>query len=197
MRRDRQTTRWAGGGDRDGQAGPGDTAGTRASGQVGDRETGSGRPAAGGGPGGGHWWDGISRRQWLAYGGVTAGVFLVVIAAITIFELSAGKPVNAVVWGKHSTGTSVGNLVGGQSSRTQGAAPGADGQSVSPAEQLRVAEPGRVGGAVLAGPDHLGAGDPDPDADHDRHVEPGGRESFGPARRLVAVAVARPAAPPR
>jgi hypothetical protein len=116
LRRDRQTTRWAGGADRDGQAGPGETASTRASGQVGDRETGSVRPAAGGGPGGGHWWDGISRRQWLAYGGVAAGVFLVVIAAITIFELSAGKPVNAVVWGKHSTGTSVGNLVGGQSS---------------------------------------------------------------------------------
>ena len=116
LRRDRQTTRWAGGDDRDGRAGPGDTAGTRASGQVGDRETGSGRPAASGGPGRGHWWGGISRRTWLAYGGVTAGVFLVVIAAITIFELSAGKPVNAVVWGKHSTGTSVGNLVGGQSS---------------------------------------------------------------------------------
>jgi hypothetical protein len=116
LRRDGQTTRWAGGGDRDDRSGPGDTASTRASGQVGDRETGSSRPAASGGPGGGHWWDGISRRQWLAYGGVTAGVFLVAIAAITIFELSAGKPVSAVVWGKHSTGTSVGNLVGGQSS---------------------------------------------------------------------------------
>ena len=116
LRRNGQAIRWAGGGGQDGRPGPGDTAGTRASGQVSDGEPDSGAPVAGHGTGrGGRWWDGISRRQWLAYGGVTAGVFLVVIAAITIFELSAGKPVNAVVWGKHSTGTSVGNLVGGQS----------------------------------------------------------------------------------
>jgi hypothetical protein len=74
---------------------------------------------AGGGQGGGHWWDRISRRQWLAYGGVTLGAFVVVIAVITIFELSVGKPVDAVVWGKHATGTSVGNVVSGHSSPHQ------------------------------------------------------------------------------
>jgi hypothetical protein len=65
------------------------------------------------GPGSGPWWRGISRRQWLLYGGVTLGVFLVAMVVVTIVELSAGKPLNAAVWGKHSTGTSVGSLVGG------------------------------------------------------------------------------------
>jgi hypothetical protein len=115
LRQNGQTIRWAGG-ERDDQAGPGDTASRRAGGQVGDGETGSDSPVADGGQGGGRWWDGISRRQWLTYGGVTAGAFLVVIAVITIFELSVGKPVNAVVWGKHGTGTSVGNVVSGQNS---------------------------------------------------------------------------------
>jgi hypothetical protein len=61
----------------------------------------------------GPWWRGISRRRWLAYGGVTLGVFLAVMVVVTIIELSAGKPLGAAVWGKHSTGTSIGNLVGG------------------------------------------------------------------------------------
>jgi hypothetical protein len=65
------------------------------------------------GHGSGPWWRGISRRQWLLYGGVTLGVFLVAMVVVTIIELSAGKPLNAAVWGKHSTGTSIGNLVGG------------------------------------------------------------------------------------
>ena len=116
-RQNGQATRWAGGGDRDDVTGPGHTASGRAGGQVGDGEPGSGRPAASDGQRGGHWWDGISRRQWLTYGGVTLGAFVVVIAVITIFELSVGKPVDAVVWGKHTTGTSVGNVVSGNSSR--------------------------------------------------------------------------------
>jgi len=65
---------------------------------------------------GGPWWRAISRRQWLLYGGVTLGVFLAAMVVVTIIELSAGKPLDAAVWGKHSTGTSVGNLVGGSGS---------------------------------------------------------------------------------
>jgi hypothetical protein len=108
----------AGGGERDGSpgddAGPGDTARMRASGQVDGPQPGD---SAASGPNGGHWWDGITRRQWVAYGGITLGAFLAVIAVITIFELSVGKPVDAVVWGKHATGTSVGNVVSGHGSQ--------------------------------------------------------------------------------
>jgi hypothetical protein len=67
----------------------------------------------------GPWWRNISRRQWLIYGGVTLSVFLVGMVVITIIELSAGKPLDAAVWGKHSTGTSVGNLVGGSGGHKQ------------------------------------------------------------------------------
>jgi hypothetical protein len=69
--------------------------------------------AAPAGQGGGPWWRQISRRQWLTYGGVALGLFLVGMVVITIIELSVGKPLDAAVWGKPSTGTSVGNLVGG------------------------------------------------------------------------------------
>ena len=98
------------------------TAGEHATGELSDRAApAGGAPDAGarGGGSGGHWWRGISRRQWLIYGGVTLGVFLVGMVVITIIELSAGKPLDAAVWGKHSTGTSVGNLVGGGSGHKQ------------------------------------------------------------------------------
>jgi hypothetical protein len=97
---------------RAGAAGPaGPTAGEHATGELSDRAAPDGRAPDGGS--GGHWWRSISRRQWLIYGGVTLCVFLAGMVVITIIELSAGKPLDAAVWGKHSTGTSVGNLVGG------------------------------------------------------------------------------------
>lgn len=97
------------------------SAGERATGQL------SNAPATGelsdaaatGGDGSGPWWRNLSRRQWLIYGGVTLSVFLVGMVVITIIELSAGKPLDAAVWGKHSTGTSVGNLVGGSGGHKQ------------------------------------------------------------------------------
>jgi hypothetical protein len=75
--------------------------------------------AAPGGDGSGPWWRNLSRRQWLTYGGVALGVFLVAMVIVTIIELSVGKPLDAAVWGKHSTGTSVGNLVGGSGGHKQ------------------------------------------------------------------------------
>ncbi len=57
---------------------------------------------------------GLTRRQWLTYGGIAAGFFLVVLASITVFELTIGKPVGAVVWGRHASGTSVGDTLTGQ-----------------------------------------------------------------------------------
>jgi hypothetical protein len=90
-----------------GPAGP--TAGEHATGELSEVAATDG----GGGSGGGPWWRSISRRQWLIYGGVTLGVFLAGLVVITIIELSVGKPLDAAVWGKHSTGTSVGNMVGG------------------------------------------------------------------------------------
>ena len=98
-----------------GVAGPaGHTAGEHATGELTQEAA-----QDGSGGRGGSWWRNISRRQWLIYGGVTLGVFLAGLVVITIIELSAGKPLDAAVWGKHSTGTSVGNLVGGSGGHKQ------------------------------------------------------------------------------
>jgi hypothetical protein len=88
---------------------PGDRAGDRA-GHAGDPGQ---RTAAGEhGPGTGK----RVRPAWLAVAIGTAGIFIGVIAAITVFELAAGKPLEAVVWNRHSSGTSVGQIVGVQGS---------------------------------------------------------------------------------
>ncbi len=104
-------------GDRAGHAGdpgdragdPGDRAGDRAghAGDPGHREA-AGEHGAGAGK--------RVRPAWLAVAIGTAGIFLGVIAAITVFELAAGKPLEAVVWNRHSSGTSVGQIVGVQGS---------------------------------------------------------------------------------
>ncbi len=99
---------------------PGDTASQNAHGNF--TEEG---PAADDAGRGGLWgavtsfFGGLTRRQWLTYGGVAAGFFLVVVAAITVFELTIGKPLSAAVYGRHTSGTSVGDTFSGHSSPKQ------------------------------------------------------------------------------
>jgi hypothetical protein len=59
-----------------------------------------------------------ARPRWLVMTAIAVGTFLVAVAAITVFELSVGKPLNAVVWQRHGGGTTVGGVVGGQSTQT-------------------------------------------------------------------------------
>ena len=87
---------------------PGDTASHHAHGNL------TGEGPAGDEAGRGGLWEAVTtffgsltRRQWLNYGGVAAGFFLVIMAAITVFELTIGKPLSAAVTGGHSTGTSL------------------------------------------------------------------------------------------
>ena len=35
---------------------------------------------------------GLTRRQWLTYGGIAAGLFVIVIAGIVVFQLAVGRP---------------------------------------------------------------------------------------------------------
>jgi hypothetical protein len=48
------------------------------------------------------------RPRWLLGAVASAGIFVGVIAGITVFELAAGKPLAAVVWHRSGSGTSVG-----------------------------------------------------------------------------------------
>lgn len=103
------------------EAGPGDR-GQHPAGPAGDRGDYAKDPGirAGdpqNGPAAGERGPGARRRVrpgWLAAAIGTAGIFLGVIAAITVFELATGKPLDAVVWHRSGSGTTVGGLVGGQ-----------------------------------------------------------------------------------
>jgi len=53
-----------------------------------------------------------SRPRWVLTAGSAAAVFIVVMAVITVIELGTGKPIDASVWGRHQTGTT---LSGGHS----------------------------------------------------------------------------------
>ena len=65
----------------------------------------------------------LGQRRWLAYSGAAAACFAVVVAAITVFELGVGKPLEAVVWHRKASGTSVGDAVAGHNSSPTKAAP--------------------------------------------------------------------------
>ena len=87
----------------------------------------AGQPAGGGdesgpddGNGAGHAKQAPARPLWrrpLAMAGIAFGIFLLAIAAITAIEAVAGKPLDALVGGKHTSGTTIGNLVGGNAAQ--------------------------------------------------------------------------------
>jgi hypothetical protein len=87
----------------------------------------AGQPSGGGDESGLHGGNGgpaagaAGRPRWrhpLALAGIAVGIFLLAMAGITAFEAIAGKPLDALVGGKHTAGTTIGNLVGGRGSHT-------------------------------------------------------------------------------
>lgn len=54
-----------------------------------------------------------SRRRWAMVAATALGVFVISMGVVTAFEALAGKPLDAVVWHQHGSGTTVGGLVGG------------------------------------------------------------------------------------
>ena len=69
-------------------------------------------------------WRWLNRRPaWLVAAVASVGIFLGVVGAISVFEAAAGKPLEAVVWHRHASGTTVGGLVGGQHPSTRPATP--------------------------------------------------------------------------
>jgi hypothetical protein len=68
----------------------------------------------GGAGGAGRSWRGHPR--WVITAVTTAAVFLVAMLAITLIEFGTGKPIDASVWGRSSSGTTLGNVTGGGTS---------------------------------------------------------------------------------
>jgi len=56
-------------------------------------------------------------RRPLLLAGIAAGAFLLAMGGITIVEAASGKPLDALLWGKHGSGTTVQNIVTGHSGR--------------------------------------------------------------------------------
>ncbi len=67
---------------------------------------------AGAAPDAGHRWA-WARRRWVIAVATALGVFVITMGAVTVFEVLAGKPLDAVLWHQHSSGTTLGGLVGG------------------------------------------------------------------------------------
>jgi hypothetical protein len=58
-----------------------------------------------------------SHQVWLRWPALLAaafGVFVLALAAITVFEVAAGKPLEALIWGRSGGGTTVGVITGAQ-----------------------------------------------------------------------------------
>ena len=53
-------------------------------------------------------------RRWPALLAAAFGVFVLALAAITAFEVAAGKPLEALIWGRSGGGTTVGVITGAQ-----------------------------------------------------------------------------------
>jgi hypothetical protein len=80
------------------------------------------------------------RPRWFVMAVTSAAVFLVAMLVITLIEFGIGKPIDASVWGRKASGTTLGNVTGshGQSGTvsptvsstpTQSATPGGVGQT--------------------------------------------------------------------
>jgi hypothetical protein len=83
---------------------PGDTASYHAHGKLTDEGP------AGDGAGSGSLWgavtsffSGLTRRQWLTYGGIAAGFFIIVVAGIIVFQLVVGRPLLSNSFGAHTS----------------------------------------------------------------------------------------------
>ena len=79
---------------------------------------GGGIPAIGptgpaGEPGGPGRWHGF-RRRWLIWVAAAVAIFVVTMGVITAVEVAAGEPLDALIWGRTSHGTTVSDLTGGQ-----------------------------------------------------------------------------------
>ena len=77
------------------------------------------------------------RPRWFVMAVTSAAVFLVALLVVTLIEFGTGKPIDASVWGRKASGTTLGNVTGGGQSTSKTVTP-----TVSPTQS---ATPGGVG----------------------------------------------------
>ncbi len=81
--------------------------------------------------------------RWVVTVATSAAVFLVTLLVITLVEFGTGKPIDASVWGRSSSGTTLGNVTGSHSSNSNSNS-GTVTPTVSPTP-TQSATPGGVG----------------------------------------------------
>ncbi|HSZ29425.1 MAG TPA: hypothetical protein VK784_06660, partial [Pseudonocardiaceae bacterium] len=96
----------------------GERAPSEADDRGGDGYQGHGGPESGRSPR--RWWAAWLRGRpgWVMGSVAAVALFAGVVGSITVFELAAGKPLEAVVWHRSGSGTTVGGVVGGQPSHS-------------------------------------------------------------------------------
>lgn len=78
---------------------------------------GPGEPAASGGAAR------FGRAHWRPLAALTVGAFVLTLAVITVAESAMGKPLEALVWNRHGSGTTVSDVVSGGTGPAQPARP--------------------------------------------------------------------------
>jgi hypothetical protein len=57
-------------------------------------------------------------ERWPKFAAIAVTIFVVAMGGITILEAATGKPLDALIWGAHNSGTTVGNVVSGPAHRS-------------------------------------------------------------------------------
>jgi hypothetical protein len=61
---------------------------------------------------------GLAATRWVRFAAAAVMIFVLAMGGITILEAATGKPLDALIWGAHSSGTTVGNVVDGPAHRS-------------------------------------------------------------------------------
>lgn len=57
-------------------------------------------------------------ERWPKFAAIAVMIFVLAMGGITILEAATGKPLDALIWGAHNSGTTVGNVVSGPAHRS-------------------------------------------------------------------------------
>lgn len=72
-------------------------------------------------------------ERWPKFAAIAVTIFVLAMGGITILEAATGKPLDALIWGAHNSGTTVGNVVSGPAHRSHH--PGPAKPSTTPTPQ--------------------------------------------------------------
>ncbi len=104
----------------------------------------------------------FARAHWRPVLALTLAAFVVTIAAVTVAEAVAGRPLDAVLWGRHTAGTTVSDLVNGQTGPAS-PAPAPSGQPAPQPSQV-VPSPGPSSSPASPSPQPTRSVSPSPSA---------------------------------